>query len=253
MDQELYWHSDSILHRLDPRLKVGGLAILSLLLTLTHWQGLALTSAMLIGLVLINHAPLKMFRGMTLVLLWLGLFYCFAAGWTWSESASFWQGHWSQAGLIQAMIMLWRIALVFTLTRLFAAVTLPMEQGLGIIYFFAPLTRFSSRAAEFALLLTMTLRFIPLLLEEGSLIWKARLIKGNWPDSWLRRSWEIVQMIVPIILISLKRAEELGENMIARGYGSGSVQSFLFHERTVIDFWCGFIMALWGLLLLIWH
>lgn len=250
---ELYWFSDSVLHRLDPRLKVGGLAILSLLLTLTRWQGLVLTSLALMGLVIISNTPLRLFRGMTFVLLWLGLFYGFASGWVWGQSASFWQGHWSKVGLLQAVLMLWRITLIFGLTRLFAAVTLPMEQGLGIVYYFAPLTRLSTKAAEFALLLTLTLRFIPLLGEEAVLIWKARMIKGNWPTTWLRRSWEICQLVVPIILISLKRAEELGETMLARGYGSGSFRTFLIHERTALDRWGGIAVGLWGLLLLIWH
>ncbi|HBW34739.1 MAG TPA: energy-coupling factor transporter transmembrane protein EcfT, partial [Desulfosporosinus sp.] len=44
---ELYWPSNSTLHRLDPRVKVGGLAVLSLLMTMTQWQGLALTSLVL--------------------------------------------------------------------------------------------------------------------------------------------------------------------------------------------------------------
>lgn len=252
-EQELYWTGDSLVHRLDPRLKVGALAVLSFLLTLTRWEGLILSTTVLLGLVYFAQVPLKLFRGMTLVLIWLGLFYGLAAGWVWPEHGPFWQGNWSKSGLLQALIMLWRISLVFGLTRLFAAVTLPLEQGLGIVYFFTPFTRLSTKAMEFALLLTLTLRFIPLILEEAALIWKARLIKGNWPSSRLRRSWELLQLIVPLLLISLRRAEELGENMLARGYGSGSFRSILFHERTDMDRWGGIIVGVWGLLLLVWH
>ncbi|WP_407313831.1 energy-coupling factor transporter transmembrane component T family protein [Desulfosporosinus sp. SB140] len=251
--QEVYWSGESALHRLDPRLKAGALALVSLLLTLTRWQGLVLTSVALLVLVLSSHVPLKIFRGMLLVLLWLGLFYGFAAGWAWPEYGHFWQGHWSKSGLLQALMMIWRITLIFALTRLFAAVTLPLEQGLGIVFFFAPLTRFSQKATEFALLITLTLRFIPLILEEAALIWKARMIKGNWPSSRLKRSWELLQLIVPLILLSLRRAEELGETMLARGYGSGSYRTILVHERTGMDRWGGMILGVWGLLLLVWH
>jgi energy-coupling factor transport system permease protein len=251
--QEFYNCGGSILHRLDPRLKVGGLAILSLLLTLTRWQGLTLTSFALCVLVYLSQTPLKLFRGMTLVLLWLGLFYILAAGWVWPEHRPFWQGYWSEQGLLQALMMFWRITLVFGLTRLFAAVTLPLEQGLGIVYYFTPFTKISAKATEFALLLTLTLRFIPLILEEASLIWKARLIKGNVPLAWLNRSWEMAQLIVPLILLSLRRAEELSESMIARGYGSGSFRILLYHESTTMDSWGKLFVGVWGLLLLVWH
>ncbi|MDQ7094136.1 energy-coupling factor transporter transmembrane protein EcfT [Desulfosporosinus sp. PR] len=251
--QELYWSGDSVLHQLDPRLKVGALALVSLLLTLTRWPGLVLTSFALPGLVFISRVPLKSFRGMVFVLIWLGLFYSFATGWVWPENGYFWQGYWSKPGLQQAFVMLWRITLIFGLTRLFAAVTLPLEQGLGIVFFFTPLARLSQKGTEFALLIILTLRFIPLLLEEAALLWKARLIKGNWPSSRLHRSWEIMQLAVPLILLSLRRAEELGETMLARGYGSGSYRTIFFHERTGVDRWGGFVVGVWGMLLLIWH
>ncbi|WP_348982851.1 energy-coupling factor transporter transmembrane component T [Desulfosporosinus sp. Sb-LF] len=247
---ELYWPSNSIMHRLDPRLKVGGLAVLSLLMTLTGWQGLTLSSCAFLGLVLLGRIPLKLYRSLTLVILWLGLFYGLATGWEW-ENTAFWYGHWSQSGLVQAGYMLWRIALLFALTRLFTAVTMPLEQGVGIAYFFDPLTRLTPKAADFALLLTLTLRFIPLILEEATFIWKARVLKSEWPSSWIQRSWEFIQLIVPLILLSLRRAEELSENLMARGFGSGNYRPLMLHEWTKRDRLGSLFVIVWGVLLLI--
>ncbi|MDR3599408.1 MAG: energy-coupling factor transporter transmembrane component T [Desulfosporosinus sp.] len=250
---ELYCPGNSLLHRLDPRVKVGGLAALSLLMTITRWQGLALSSFALLSLVFLSRTSLSIYRSLIVVLVWMGLFYGLAAGWVWPENSAFWFGHWSRSGLVQAGEMLWRIALVFGLTRLYTAVTMPLEQGLGIAYFFNPFIRITPKAADFALLLTLTLRFIPLIGEEATLIWKVRVLKSEWPLSRLRQSWELTQLIVPLILLSLRRAEELAENLMARGYGSGNYRTLIFHERTSKDRWGVLIVGVWGILLLIWR
>lgn len=240
-----------MLHRLDPRVKVGGLAVVSLILTVTGWQGLALTSLALIGLMLMSRTPLKIYRSLIVVLLWMGLFYGLAAGWVWSETGAMWDGHWSLDGLEQAFYMLWRLVLVFALTRLYTAVTMPLDQGVAIAYFFNPLIRITPKAADFALLLTLTLRFIPLILEEATFIWKARTLKSEWPSSWLKRSWEIIQLIVPLMLLSLRRAEELAENLMSRGYGSGKYRMLILHEWNYGDYLGVLIIGFWGLLLYI--
>ncbi len=247
---ELYWSGNSFLHHLDPRIKVGGLAVLSLLMTMTRWQGLALTSVTLLGLVLLSRTPLKLYRSLIVVLIWMGLFYGLASGWVWSENRPFWYGHWSPNGLTQAVDIVWRIGLIFTMTRLYTAVTKPLDQGLGIVYFFNPFIRITPKAADFALLITLTLRFIPLIIEEASIIWKVRLLKGKWPSSRVKQSWELIQLAVPLILLSLRRAEELAENLMARGYASGNYRRLVFHERTARDRFGVVMIGVWGILLL---
>jgi energy-coupling factor transport system permease protein len=187
-----------------------------------------------------------------MALIWIGLFYVFAAGWVWPESKAFWYGHWSKEGLIQAGRMVWCIALLFALTRLFMAVTMPLEQGLGIAYFFNPIIKITPKAADFALLITLTLRFIPLIFEEATMIWKARILKADWENiSRFQKSKDIVFLIIPLILLSLKRAEELAENMLARGYGSGGYQTIVFHERTSKDSLGLWVVVVWGAVLIL--
>ncbi|EGW39837.1 energy-coupling factor transporter transmembrane component T [Desulfosporosinus sp. OT] len=241
------------MHRFDPRIKVGGLAILSLLITMTRWQGLLLTSFALLGLVLLSRVPIKIYGSLIVVLFWVGLFYGLVTGWVWPENRAIWFGHWSMGGLAQAVDMVWRISLIFGLTRLYTAVTMPLAQGVGIAYFFNPLIRITPKAADFALLLTLTLRFIPLIVEEAILIWKVRLLKSEWPHSKIKRFWEIIQLIVPLILLSLRRAEELSENLMSRGYGSGNYRTLTLHEQTSKDRLGVLIVGVWGILLLVWR
>jgi len=218
---------------------------------MTGWQGLTLTSLALLGLVALSRTPLTIYRSLIVVLVWMGIFYGLAAGWVWPENRAVWEGHWSFNGFRQAADMLWRITLVFGLTRLYTAVTMPLEQGMGIAYFFNPLIRITPKAADFALMLTLTLRFIPLIVEEAALIWRARALKSEWPKSWFKQSRELIQLIVPLILLSLRRAEELAENLLSRGYGSGSYRTLILHERTSMDLAGVLIIGVWGILLLI--
>ena len=218
---------------------------------MTGWQGLALTSLALLGLVALSRTPLTIYRSLIVVLVWMGIFYGLAAGWVWPENRAVWDGHWSFNGFRQAADMLWRITLVFGLTRLYTAVTMPLEQGMGIAYFFNPLIRITPKAADFALMLTLTLRFIPLIVEEAALIWRARALKSEWPNSWFKQSRELIQLIVPLILLSLRRAEELAENLLSRGYGSGSYRTLILHERTYMDLAGVLIIGFWGIMLLI--
>ena len=243
----LYWPGESLLHTLDPRLKVGGMVWLSFLLTLTGWRGLLLATLGLGVITWLSRVPFRLFRSAIIMIFWLALFYGLAGGWVWPATWRFWEGHWSQVGLLEVGLLLWRIAVLFGLTRLFAAVTPSLEQGLGIAYFINPLNRITPLAADFALLLTLTLRFIPLLLEEVTMIGKARAAKGVLPTTWLGRSRELINLLIPLLLLSLRRAEEVADNLLARGYTSGRYRTLSTQEWNARDNWAVLVLGIWGL------
>ncbi|MGI1658410.1 MAG: energy-coupling factor transporter transmembrane component T family protein [Desulfitobacterium sp.] len=225
LGKELYLPGESPLHKADPRLKIGGLVGLSLLMTTVEWGGLLTLTIAFIILLGISHIPPKDFQAVLKATLLLGTFYILMMGWSWGRDWHFWEGHWSIEGVRLGLIMGWRILLVFLLTRIFTAVTLPSEQGVGIAFFVAPFSRFTDKAADFALLITLTLRFIPLLLEEAGLLYKARLAKGSLPSSWSRKVKDLAFLLLPLLRITLRRAEELAENLVARGYVSGGYRA----------------------------
>lgn len=253
MEVTLYWPGTSLLHALDPRLKVGGMVWVSFLLTITGGRGLFLATLGLGAMTWLSRVPLRIYRSAIIMLLWLTLFYILAGGWVGAESWRFWEGHWSRGGLLEVGLLLWRIAVLFGLTRLFAAVTPPLEQGLGIAYFLNPLTRITPKAADFALLLTLTLRFIPLLLEEVTMIGKARAAKGVLPTSWLGRSREMVNLLLPLLLLSLRRAEEVADNLLARGYASGRYRTLSTQEWSAKDNWAVLIIGIGGIGLILFR
>lgn len=241
----LYFHGESLLHRIDPRLKTGGLVALGLLITLADWRGLICLTIGFVILLCSSTLPFLVFRSALKAGILLGLFYTLIMGWHWESGWSFWTGSWSIEGVLEGIIISWRILLVFLLTRVFTAVTLPSEQGVGIAFFFTPFYRFTSKAADFALLITLTLRFIPLLLEEAALIYKARLAKGNLPQSRIGRIRELSALLLPLLRITLRRSEELAENLMARGYVSGGYRVIGTKEWDRNDNWGLVILVLW--------
>ncbi|MDR3288688.1 MAG: energy-coupling factor transporter transmembrane protein EcfT [Peptococcaceae bacterium] len=221
MYQEVYVESETRLHRLDPRLKVVALIGISLLISLAGISGLLILS---LGVALLGKISRLSYRSLLSIVgaaFLLGLFYLWGMGWESTQGWRLWQGHWSVSGLSAAGMMIWKIFLIFSLTRVFLAVTKPLEMGLSIACLLNPLAKRSRRAADFILLLTLTLRFIPLLAEETGQLWKARAAKGKTPASFAGRCGELLRLVPPVFLISLRRAEELAENLIARGYQPG--------------------------------
>lgn len=248
---ELYLPGNSPLHKADPRLKVGGLVGLGFLMTSVEVRGLLVLTWGFLLLLWASRIPYKAIGAVFKASILLGCFYTLLLGWVWSDSWHFWTGYWSLAGVIQGLMLGWRILLVFLLTRIFTAVTLPTEQGFGIAYFFTPFNRFSNKAADFALLITLTLRFIPLLIEEAGSLYKARLAKGGLPSSWIRRVKELVSLLLPLLRITLRRAEELAESLMARGYVSGGYRVLEMKEWERVDTWGAALLVLWGIIALV--
>jgi energy-coupling factor transport system permease protein len=245
MEVELYLPGNSILHQADPRLKIGGLVSLGILITaMDSWGLLSITIGLLL-LMVYSHMPLKTYQSVMYATFVMGLFYLLILGWNWTESWFFWRGHWSQMGILQALRIIWRIGLVFLFTRIFAGVTSPSEQGIGIAFLLKPFYRLTPKAADFALLITLTLRFIPLLIEEASLLYKARVAKGSYPSSYIKKLMELASFLVPLLLLTLRRSEELAENLVARGYTSGGYRVLGTKEWENRDSWGIVILMVW--------
>ncbi len=246
--EEIYQPGSSVLHRLDPRFKTASLAMLSGLTTGIGSWGLLVDALGVLALMGLSRLTWRAYRPVFMVVFWLALFYGLTAGWVWN-GWRIWEGHWSNAGLALAGMMTVRIALIFVLTRIFAAVTPPLEQGLGIAYFLGPLSRLTPKAADFALLLTLTLRFIPLLAEEAGLLWKARVVRGTLPNNWLLRLSDLAGLFPPLLLLTLRRAEEVAENLMARGYAPGRYRVVNLHKWSSQDSLALLVVCLWGYLM----
>jgi energy-coupling factor transport system permease protein len=148
--------------------------------------------------------------------------------------------------------------LLFTLiysTNLFLLTTAPEEMTAALENWLEPLRRFRVPVTEIALTLTLSLRFIPLVLEEfQNLVRSVRTRAINWQKLGLRRTVEIWLLVAERLLENLLlRAEQIASAMQVRGFTTPNqhrVEWYQFRLRHGDWLALGGLLALWGLRLL---
>lgn len=150
--------------------------------------------------------------------------------------------------------------LIFTLiysTNLYLLTTAPEEITAGLDRLMTPLRRFKLPVTEIVLTLTLSLRFIPLVLEEvQNLVRSIRTRAINWQKLGIKRSLQIWLMVVETLLENLLlRAEQIATAMDVRGFTSPNEHhvewnQLRFRPRdwlalgALIPFWCA--RVIWG-------
>lgn len=144
--------------------------------------------------------------------------------------------------------------LLFTLiysTNLFLLTTAPEEITAGIESLMRPLRAFKLPVTEIALTLTLSLRFIPLVLEEvQNLVRSVRTRAINWKKLGIRRSLQLWLMVAERLLENLLlRAEQIASAMKVRGFTSPDSHRVQWHQlRLKKSDWAGLVslVVLWG-------
>lgn len=133
-------------------------------------------------------------------------------------------------GLIRTGFILFRIFIVVLLSSLLTFTTMTTDLNNGLESVMKPLKIVRFPVAEISMMLSLTLRFIPTLMEETTKIMKAQASRGvEFSESTLKKKiGQIISLLIPIFIISFKRAEDLANAMEARGYVIGD-------PRTKID------------------
>lgn len=129
----------------------------------------------------------------------------------------------TDGGLLNAGFIVARITLVVLGASLLTLTTTPVEISDGIESLLAPLKVVKFPVHEFALIMSIALRFIPTLLDETDRIIKAQKARGANFESGnvLKRAKALVPVLIPLLISSFRRADELADAMDARCY-SGS-------------------------------
>ena len=144
--------------------------------------------------------------------------------------------------------------LLFTLiysTNLFLLTTAPEEITDGIESFMRPLRRFNVPVTEIILTLTLSLRFIPLVLEEVQNLIRSIWTRAiDWKKLGIRRSSQVWLMVAERLLENLLlRAEQIASAMNVRGFTTPNTHRVQWHELRLRagDFVAlGVLVLLWG-------
>lgn len=133
-------------------------------------------------------------------------------------------------GIIRGVFLFIRILATITFTSLLTFTTMTTDLNYGFEFLLYPLKLIFVPVEVFAMMMSLVLRFIPTLLFETEKIMKAQASRGlDFKESKVKdKVTQVIALLVPILLISVTRAEELGDAMDARGYVIGA-------KRTRID------------------
>lgn len=221
-----YYQTESIIHRLDPRVKLGGtlLFIISLFF-FQNYLGYAI-AALFLGLVIkLSKVPFKfMVRGMKSIILLLMLTVVFNLFLTpGTPLITIWKLTITQEGLKLALTMAIRLVLLIIGSSIMTLTTTPNNLTDGMEKMMRPLKVFKVPVHEVAMMMSIALRFIPILLEETDKIMKAQIARGADFESGnlIKRAKALVPLLVPLFISAFRRANDLAMAMEARCYRGG--------------------------------
>ena len=222
-----YYPTDSLLHRLDPRVKLlGTLVFIVSLFIADSWLGYVLAAAFLALMIRLSNVPLKfMLRGLKAVMILLLISVGFNIFLTDGEHVllEFWIIKITWEGVKQALFMGTRLIFLIMGSSLMTLTTTPnqltdgLETGLGF------LKKIHVPIHEIAMMMSIALRFIPILIEETDKIMKAQMARGADFETGglIQKAKALVPILVPLFISSFRRATDLAMAMEARRYNGG--------------------------------
>lgn len=132
--------------------------------------------------------------------------------------------------LLRTGFLVLRIIIIVILSSLLTFTTMPTDITNGIESLLKPLKIIRFPVSELAMMLSLTLRFIPTLLDEANKIIKAQASRGVElsESKFKEKITQAVSLLIPLFVVSFKRAEDMANAMDVRGYVVGA-------NRTKID------------------
>lgn len=221
-----YYQTESVIHKLDPRVKIGGtlLYIISLFIFESAW-GYVLAAVFLGMVIKLSKVPFKfMVRGMKAILFILLITVAFNLFLTPGEPVlTVWKLRITKEGIGVAISMALRLSFLIIGSSVMTLTTTPNNLTDGLEKMLSPLKVIKVPVHEVAMMMSIALRFIPILLEETDKIMKAQIARGADFESGniFKRAKALVPLLVPLFISAFRRANDLAMAMEARCYRGG--------------------------------
>lgn len=226
-----YIPGNSIVHRLDPRSK---LVAMILLIMIVFWANNPITNLILFVVtgifVALSEVPLSFFikglRSMFFLIAFTTLFQLFFIS---GGDVLFEMGFIkiTSYGIEQAGIIFCRFVLIIFFSTLLTLTTMPLSLATAVESLLGPLKRFKVPVHEIGLMLSMSLRFVPTLMDDTIRIMNAQKARGVdfGEGNIIQKVKAMIPILIPLFATSLKRADSLATAMEARGYQGGNGRS----------------------------
>ena len=221
-----YYQTDSVIHKLDPRVKLFGTLIY--IISLFVFKGLPafiLAAIFLVVLIKLSKVPfsymVKGLKTIVLIMLFAAVFNLFLTPGT--KLVSFWIFTITYEGLKNAVVMMVRLIFLIIGTSLMTLTTTPNELTDGLEKALSPLKYIKVPVHEIAMMMSIALRFIPILIEETDKIMKAQMARGADFEhgNLIQKAKNMVPLLVPLFVSAFRRANDLAMAMEARCYRGG--------------------------------
>ena len=228
-----YYQTESLIHRLDPRVKLfGTLVYMICVFMLNDGITFGLLTLYLFAVIKLSGVPLSfMLRGLKNIAVLMVLTAGFNVFLTEGDVIfAFGIIHITIQGVMQAVRLIIRLTYIVMGTSVLTLTTTPnqltegLEKGLG----FLKIIRVPVH--ELAMMMSIALRFIPILTEEADRIMKAQAARGACFDEGklMERIKALVPVLVPLFVAAFKRAGDLALAMEARCYNGGEGRTKMY-------------------------
>ena len=226
-----YIPGNSLIHRLDPRSKLLAMFLFVLII---FWANNLITNLLLFVftffLILISRVPIGFFvkglRSMVFLVAFTTMFQLLftTAG---TPIVQFYFIRITDIGLVQAGILFSRFVLIMFFSTLLSLTTMPLSLADAVESLLKPLSAFKFPVHEVGLMLSMSLRFVPTLMDDTLRIMNAQRARGVdfGEGTILQKVKSIIPILIPLFASSFKRADALAIAMEARGYQGGDRRS----------------------------
>ena len=259
-----YLPTGSILHRLDPRAKL----LMVLLLTVGVVAGQSLTGMCILLLAVllllaISRVSLRFalagLRPAIPFLLILALIQVVSIPQRGAQATFIWR--WgpltiTDGRIIAGLLLVARFLVMGLGISLFSFCTTTTELTHGIEHLLRPLQALGLPAHEFALVVNIAIRFLPMLAEETERLMKAQASRGadfgRAQRNVFARARRLLPLFVPLFLVSLRRADQLIEAMEARSYLGGRGRTYLIHLTARLPDCVGVLLAATAVAVNLW-
>lgn len=221
-----FYPADSVIHKLDPRVKL--FATLIYIISLFTFKGpiaFALATVFLIWVIRISKVPfsymVKGLKAIVVLLIITGAINVFMTDGT--VLVSFWKLKITYEGIRVAVLMIVRLIYLIVGTSVMTLTTTPNQLTDGLEKAMAPLKKIRIPVHEIAMMMSIALRFIPILTEETDKIMKAQMARGADFETGglIKKAKNMIPLLVPLFVSAFRRANDLAMAMEARCYHGG--------------------------------
>jgi energy-coupling factor transport system permease protein len=237
-----YLPSGSSIHKLNPGVKLAGLSVLILAVTLTKsMAGLAAGLLFILLLLAISKIPIKhalhgLLSPMPFILV-IAIIQLFYISYQSNETAFFiWKFLTiNPSGIRSAFLVILRFSILVLLLTETSGVLSSLELVYGLNILLSPLSLLGINTGSAAMIVQIMLRFIPTLTLNAEKIAKSQASRGaDWDNprgKLFQRVKQVFPLLIPLISLSLHQADTLANAMLARAYGASKKRSGLFEYQ----------------------